>query len=129
MTHLRSPYSTPETVKRLETLLPSRGLSILGRIDHAAAASEVGLQMQAAVVLIFGNPKAGTPLMIAAPTLAIDLPLKALVWEDSEGNTWLSFNTPEYLQERHDIPAELMKNIAGTPKLLEEALRAIPSTL
>lgn len=97
------------------------GLEIFGRIDHGGEAEKVGLTMRPAQVLIFGSPKAGTPLMAIVPTLAIDLPLKALVWEDAGGAVWLSYNTPEYLRERHGVPEELMKNIAGAGALLKQA--------
>ena len=121
--HLSSPYSVPETVKRLEALLLARGLPLLARIDHSGDAAKAGLQMRPTELLIFGNAKAGTALMAAAPTLAIDLPLKALAWEDAEGRVWLSYNSPEYLQHRHGIPEELVKNIAGLGSLAAEAVR------
>jgi uncharacterized protein (DUF302 family) len=123
MVHLPSPYSVAETVLRLENILARKGLTLFARIDHAAGAKAVGLTMPPAQVLIFGNAKAGTPLMVAAPTSAIDLPLKALAWEDAEGNVRLSYNSADYLAQRHRIPAELLANIRGLPSLLEEALR------
>ena len=113
----------PETFKRLEAIVLARGLSILARIDHAGDAAKVGLKMHPTQLLIFGNPKAGTPLMIASPTLAIDLPLKALVWEDGEGEVWVSYNSPEYLRQRHNIPDALLKNISGVREIVEEAVR------
>ena len=79
------------------------------------------MEMHPTKLLVFGNPKAGTPLMIAAPTVAIDLPLKALIWEDSDGDVWISYNSPEYLQQRHQFPADLIKNIAGVVGLLKLA--------
>ena len=121
--HLKSPYSVPETLKRLEVLLASKNLMIFARIDHSGEAEKVGLKMRPTQVLIFGSPKAGTPLMVASPTLAIDLPLKALVWEDAEGTVWLSYNSPDYLQQRHNIPAALLKNIAGAGAVLAEAVK------
>lgn len=120
--HLTSAYTVSETMTRLEALLKTRGMAILGRVDHSGGAAKVGLKMQPTELLIFGNPKSGTPLMIAAPTLALDLPLKALVWEDDEGTVRLSFNSPEYLQQRHGIPPELMKNISGARGIFEEVV-------
>ena len=113
----------PETFKRLEELVLARGLSILVRIDHSADAAKVGLKMRPTQLLIFGNPKAGTPLMVASPTLAIDLPLKALVWEDGDGKVWVSYNSPEYLKQRHNIPETLAKNISGLRAIVEESVR------
>ncbi|MGC2109946.1 MAG: DUF302 domain-containing protein, partial [Candidatus Korobacteraceae bacterium] len=97
MVHLSSPYGVPETVKRLEALLQSQGLTLFCTVDHSGAAEKVGLKMPPTQVVIFGSPKAGTPLMIASPTLAIDLPLKALIWEDTGGKAWVSYNSAEYL--------------------------------
>jgi len=121
MVHLRSRHSVPETVQRLESSLRAHGLKIFGLIDHSGEAEKVGLTMRPTQVLVFGSPKAGTPLMVAAPTLAIDLPLKALVWEDAGGAVWLSYNSPEYLRERHGAPEDLIKNIAGAGALLKQA--------
>jgi uncharacterized protein (DUF302 family) len=122
MIHLASPYSVPETLRRLESLLQARGLAIFARIDHSGEAEKAGLKMRPTQLLIFGSPKQGTPLMVASPTLAIDLPLKALAWEDASGKVWLSYNTPEYLKQRHNIPDELLKNISGVGALLQKAL-------
>jgi len=122
MIHLTSPYSVPETLRRLESLIQARGLAIFARIDHSGEAEKAGLKMRPTQLLIFGSPKQGTPLMIASPTLAIDLPLKALAWEDASGKVWLSYNTPEYLKQRHNIPDELLKNISGVGALLQKAL-------
>jgi uncharacterized protein (DUF302 family) len=123
MVHLISPYSVLETLARLEALLKAKGLAIFARVDHSGEAAKVGLQMRPTEVLMFGSPKAGTPLMVAAPTVAIDLPLKALVWEDADGKVWLSYNSPEYLRQRHEFPEELMANIAGPRVIFEEAVR------
>jgi len=120
--HLASPYSVSETLRRLESLLQARGLAIFARIDHSGEAEKAGLKMRPTQLLIFGSPKQGTPLMVASPTLAIDLPLKALAWEDGSGKVWLSYNTPEYLKQRHNIPDELLKNISGVGVLLQKAL-------
>jgi uncharacterized protein (DUF302 family) len=122
MIHVTSPYSVPETLRRLESLLQARGLAIFGRIDHSGEAEKAGLKMRPTELLIFGSPKQGTPLMVASPTLAIDLPLKALAWEDASGKVWLSYNTPEYLKQRHNIPDDLLKNISGVGALLQKAL-------
>lgn len=117
--HLPSPYPVPETVERLESLLRQKGLTVFCRIDHSGEAEKAGLKMRPTQVIIFGSPKSGTPLMIASPSLAIDLPLKALIWEDAGGKTWVSYNSSEYLQERHQISGELLKNIAGIEPLLK----------
>jgi uncharacterized protein (DUF302 family) len=123
MLHLESPYSLPETIQRLEALLAARKIPVVARIDHAQAAAEAGLQMRPTVLFIFGNAKSGTPLMIESPTLAIDLPLKALIWEDGLGKIQVSYNTPEYLGHRHGVPPALLQNIAGIRSMLEEAVR------
>jgi uncharacterized protein (DUF302 family) len=106
----------------LEALITAKGLTVFARIDHSGEAAKVGLEMQPTELLIFGSPKSGTPLMIAAPTLAIDLPLKALVWQDVDGVVWLSYNSPEYLQQRHEIPEALVKGIAGIRSICEEVV-------
>jgi len=121
MVHLRSRYSVDETLGRLEAAVAARGLKVFGRIDHSGEAERAGLAMRPTQVLIFGSPKAGTPLMVAAPTLAIDLPLKALVWQDADSAVWLSYNSAEYLEQRHGIPHDLVKNIAGAEGLLRAA--------
>jgi len=120
--HLKSPYPVPETLLRLENLLRAKNLTVFARVDHSGEAAKAGLTMRPTQLLIFGSPQAGTPLMVAAPTLAIDLPLKALAWEDAEGQVWLSYNSPEYLMRRHAIPQELLKNIAGAGALLQKAV-------
>src|SRR5262249_44692510 len=122
MTHLLSPHSFADTIARLEDAVTSRGIHIHANIDHSGDAVAAGLSMRPTRLLIFGAAKAGTSLMVAAPTLAIDLPLKALVWEDSDGRIWLSYNNPEYLQERHGFPADLLKNIAAIRVIAEEAV-------
>jgi uncharacterized protein (DUF302 family) len=124
LVHLESPCTVTETLTRLERLVRLRGLTVLARIDHSGDAARVGLEMRATELLIFGNPKAGTPLMIASPTVAIDLPLKALAWEDADGKVWLSFNSSGYLAERHSIPSVLLQNIAGIGALCEQAVRS-----
>jgi uncharacterized protein (DUF302 family) len=119
---LPSRYSVEETIARLEEILREKGVTVFECVDHSGEAEKVGLKMRPTQVLIFGNPKGGTPLMVAAPSVAIDLPLKALVAEDEHGKVSLSYNSPEYLQERHGFPTELIKNIAGVAALLEKAV-------
>ena len=102
--NVRSPYSVAETVRRLEVVLAGKGIPVLARINHAAGAIAAGLSMKPTEVLIFGNARAGTPLMLAAPSLALDLPLRTLVWEDENGAVWVSYNTPEYLQNGMAFP-------------------------
>jgi uncharacterized protein (DUF302 family) len=117
-----SRYSVPETLARLQSILKEKGVTVFAIIDHSGEAAKAGLEMRPTQLLIFGSPKAGTPLMVAAPSAAIDLPLKALAWQDAEGKVWLSFNSPDYLQHRHGIPADLLKNIAGPAALLQKAV-------
>jgi uncharacterized protein (DUF302 family) len=123
MVHLSSPHTVTETLARLETIVQTKGLAILARIDHSGDAAKAGLTMRPTKLLIFGNAKSGTPLMIASPSVAIDLPLKALVWQDDEGKVWLSYNSPDYLKERHAIPENLLQNIAGIGPICAEAVR------
>jgi uncharacterized protein (DUF302 family) len=123
MVHLSSPRSVPDTLERLETIVQGKGLTILARIDHSGDAAKAGLKIQPTKLLIFGNAKAGTPLMIAAPTVAIDLPLKALVWQDDDGKVWLSYNSSDYLIQRHAIPKNLLQNIAGIAAICSEVVR------
>jgi uncharacterized protein (DUF302 family) len=117
-----SRYSVPETLARLQSILKEKGMAVFALVDHSGEAEKVGLAMRPTQVLVFGSPKGGTPLMVAAPRLAIDLPLKALAWQDEQGQVWLSYNSPEYLRERHGFPAELLKNIAGIAALVEKAV-------
>ena len=107
-----SKHSVQQTVEVLRNILKSKGVAVFALIDHSGEAEKVGLKMRPTKLLIFGNPKAGTPLMLASPSVAIDLPLKLLVWEDGQGKVWISYNSPEYLRERHGLPQELMQNIA-----------------
>jgi uncharacterized protein (DUF302 family) len=123
MVHLNSPHSVTETLARLEMIIQSKGIAVLARIDHSGDAAKTGLEMHPTKLLIFGNAKSGTPLMIASPTVAIDLPLKALVWEDADGKVWLSYNSPAYLKQRHGIPDDLLQNIAGIVPICAEAVR------
>jgi uncharacterized protein (DUF302 family) len=123
MIHLSSPHTLSETLSRLEAIVQAKGLTIQARIDHSGDAAKAGLEMRPTKLIIFGNAKAGTPLMIASPSVAIDLPLKALAWQDQEGNVWLSYNSPDYLRNRHQLPDDLMRNIAGIGPICEEAVR------
>jgi uncharacterized protein (DUF302 family) len=116
-----SNHSVDETVQRLKNILQSKGITLFAFIDHSGEAEKVGMKMRPTKLLVFGSPKAGTPLMLAAPSIAIDLPLKILVWEDSQGKVWLSYNSPEYLQHRHGLPQNLVQNIAVVGPLAAEA--------
>ena len=120
--HLASQHTVEETMQRLEALLSERSVTIFARVDHSGEAAKVGLTMRPTKLLIFGSPKGGTPLMQAAPTLAIDLPLKALFWQDAEGKVWLTYNDPSYLQQRHNFPAEMLPNIAVVNALFGKAV-------
>src|SRR5271154_2776368 len=120
--HLTSPYPVPETLTRIESLLREKGLTIFCHVDHSGEAEKVGLKMHSTQLILFGSPKGGTPVMVASPTIAIDLPLKALIWEDAGGKVWVSSNSPEYLQQRHNVPTDLIKNISGAGLLLQLAL-------
>ncbi|HXM68704.1 MAG TPA: DUF302 domain-containing protein [Candidatus Acidoferrum sp.] len=122
LVQVASRYSVDESVQRLKSLFEEKGLQVFAVIDHSGEAAKVGLKMRPTKVVIFGSPKGGTPLMVAAPSLAIDLPLKALVAEDENGNVTVSYNSPEYLQQRHSVPADLIKNIAGAGALLAKAV-------
>jgi uncharacterized protein (DUF302 family) len=123
MQHLSSPYSVAETLQRVESILREKGLTIFCRVDHSGEAEKVGLKMHPTQLILFGSPKGGTPVMVASPTVAIDLPLKALIWEDDGGKVWVSHNSPEYLRQRHIVPADLVKNISAAGPLLELALK------
>ena len=117
-----SPYSVTETIDRLTAILQAKSITIFARIDQQAEAEEVGLSLRPMQLLLFGNPKAGTPLMIAEPTIALDLPLKVLAWESADGKVWLSYNAPHYLQQRFSLSNELLKNIASVAPLIDQAL-------
>ena len=106
-----SHHSVDQTVGKLKTILQAKGVMLFALVDHSGEAEKVGLKMPPTKLLIFGNPKGGTPLMLAAPSVAIDLPLKILVAEDSQGKVWISNNSSEYLKERHDLPQNLLPNI------------------
>jgi uncharacterized protein (DUF302 family) len=116
-----SHHSVDETVEKLTTILKAKGVTLFALVDHSGEAEKVGLKMPPTKLLIFGNPKGGTPLMLAAPSVAIDLPLKILVAEDSQGKVWISYNSPEYLKERHGLPDNLVPNIAVVQALAAAA--------
>jgi len=116
-----SRHSVDETVAKLRGILQAKGVALFAVIDHSGEAEKVGMKMKPTKLLIFGNPKAGTPLMLAAPSAAIDLPLKVLVWEDEKGQVWVSYNSPEYLQRRHGFPPDLTKNIGVVEGLAASA--------
>jgi uncharacterized protein (DUF302 family) len=107
-----SSHSVDATVEKLKGILQAKGVALFAIIDHSGEAEKVGLKMRPTKLVIFGNPKAGTPLMIASPSIAIDLPLKILVAEDAEGKVWVCYNAPGYLKNRHDLPENLLPNIA-----------------
>ena len=107
-----SNHAVDETVAKLKSILQSKGITLFALIDHSGEAAKVGMQMRPAKLLVFGNPKGGTPVMLVAPSSAIDLPLKILIWEDAQGKVWVTYNSPAYLQERHNIPAELLPNVS-----------------
>lgn len=118
-----SKYSVSETLDRVEAALRAKGVKIFARIDHRAEAVSAGLDMPPTQLLLFGNPKGGTPVMLAAPTAAIDLPLKALAWQDSDGKVWLSYNDPEYLKRRFAVSDEVIKPLAASVALVVGAVR------
>ena len=118
---LPSRHSVDETVERLKALLQSKGITLFTLVDHSGEAQKVGMKMPPTKLLIFGNPKGGTPLMLAAPSIAIDLPLKILVREDVDGKVWISYNNPEYLAQRHGLPQSLVKNMAVVEVLASQA--------
>ncbi len=116
-----SNHSVDQTVEKLKNILQSKGVTLFALVDHSGEAAKVGMKMRPTKLLIFGSPKAGTPLMLAAPSIAIDLPLKILIWEDDQGKVWVSYNSPEYLKERHALPQDLLQNIAVVETLAAKA--------
>lgn len=116
-----SGHSVNETMEKLKGILQAKGVTLFAVVDHSGEAEKVGMKMHPTKLLIFGSPKAGTPLMVAAPSIAIDLPLKILVWEDGQGKVWISYNSPEFLRKRHDLPRELVQNIAVVETLAAKA--------
>jgi uncharacterized protein (DUF302 family) len=117
-----SKYSVRETLHRLETLLTAKGIQVFALVDHSGEAEKAGLKMPPTELLIFGNPKGGTPVMLANPTAAIDLPWKALAWQDTDGQVWLSYNDAAYIQHRFGLSDEIMKPLAGLAAVIEQAL-------
>ena len=119
---LPSKHSVPDTLDRVEAALRAKGIKVFARIDHGGEAAAVGLTMPPTQLLIFGNPKGGTPIMLVAPTAAIDLPLKALAWQDREGKVWLGYNDPAYIARRFGLTDDQVKTIAPIGALLEQAV-------
>lgn len=118
---VRSHHSVDETVAKIEVVLRTKGVTLFALVDHSGEAEKAGMKMAPTKLLIFGNPKAGTPVMLASPHCAIDLPLKLLVWEDADGAVWISYNSLAYLQTRHGLPAELIGNLAAAEGLAVQA--------
>ena len=118
---IRSTHEFAATVEKLESIVKLKGLLVFAKIDFGGDAQRAGLNMAPTQMVIFGNPKGGTPVMLAAPSAAVDLPLKVLVAQDEAGKVWLSYNTPEYLVERHGIPASLLPNLAGVRGIAQAA--------
>ena len=118
-----SPYPVDETIRRLDEVVRSKGLTVFARIDHRGGAREVGLDMQDEQVLIFGNPRGGTPLMATRPLVGLDLPLRVLVWRASDGRVWASYQDSAFIVRRYGLPEVLEKNLAGLATLVELALR------
>jgi uncharacterized protein (DUF302 family) len=116
---VESPYSVDETVQRIHTLLAAKHVTVFATVDHSGEAAKVGLTLRPTKLVIFGSPKGGTPVMVAAPTAALDLPLKLLVWADDAGTVRIAYNTPEYLAKRHMIPADLVANLAVIRSIVE----------
>ncbi|WP_265270932.1 DUF302 domain-containing protein [Nostoc sp. KVJ3] len=117
-----SQYSVPVTIDRFAAILQAKGITIFARIDQQAEAEKVELSLPPTQLLLFGNPKAGTSLMVAEPTIALDLPLKVLAWEATDGKVWVSYNDPNYLKQRFSLSDELVKNIAIIAPLIYQAL-------
>jgi uncharacterized protein (DUF302 family) len=116
-----SNHSVDETVEKLKGILQARGVTLFALVDHSGEAAKVDMKMRPTKLLIFGNPKGGTPVMLAAPTIAIDLPLKILIWEDAEGKVLVTYNSSAYLQKRHHLPPELLQNIVVVEALAKAA--------
>jgi uncharacterized protein (DUF302 family) len=121
--NLPTHSSVDETITHLQSMLQEKGVQIFALVDHSGEAKRAGIEMPPTKLLIFGNPKAGTPLMLAAPSIAIDLPLKLLVWEDASGQVWISYNTPEYLQKRHALPKNLAAALGAVEALAKNAAK------
>ena len=123
---LPSKHSVDETLDKLKGILKTKGITLFALIDHSGEAVKVGMKMAPTKLLIFGNPKAGTPVMLATPSSAIDLPLKLLIWEDDQGKTWITYNSTAYLQKRHNLPPEVLPNIAAIEALAKSATEEEP---
>lgn len=120
---LPTQSSVDETIARLQAMLQDKGIEIFALIDHSGEAKRAGIDMRPTKLLVFGNPRAGTPMMIAAPSIAIDLPLKLLVWEDASGQVWISYNAPAYLRKRHSLPPDLARALDAAEKMAEAAAK------
>ena len=118
---ISSNHSVDETVEKLKGILRAKGVRLFALVDHSGEAAKAEMKMRPTKLLIFGNPKGGTPVMLAAPSIAIDLPLKILVWEDAQGKIWVTYNSPAYLQKRHHVPPELLQNIVVVEALAKAA--------
>jgi uncharacterized protein (DUF302 family) len=123
ISRLMSQYPVDQTTDRIQATLQAKGLAIFCVVDHSGEARRAGLEMRPTKLVIFGNPRAGTPVMVASPSTAIDLPLKALVYEDAAGTVWVTFNSPEYLRRRHHIPYDLVGNISAAGALIQAAIK------
>ncbi len=121
--NLPTHSSVDETISSLQSMLQEKGIQIFALVDHSGEAKRAGIEMRPTKLLIFGNPKAGTPLMLATPSIAIDLPLKLLVWEDASGQVWISYNTPEYLQQRHALPQNLAAALGAVEVLAKNVAK------
>ena len=118
-----SHHSVDATVEKVRGILAAKGVTLFALVDHSGEAEKVGMKMRPTKLLIFGNPKAGTPVMLAAPSIAIDLPLKILVWEDEAGKAWISYNSADYLGSRHGVPTELRQNLAAAEAIAAAAAK------
>lgn len=116
-----SVHAVDETVEKLKAMLQAKGVTLFAVVDHSGEAAKAGMAMPPTKLMIFGDPKAGTPLMLAAPSIALDLPLKILVWKTTDGKVWISYNDPAWLRDRHNLPGELLPVIAGVAVLAEKA--------
>jgi uncharacterized protein (DUF302 family) len=121
ITTIATAHSVDATVEKFKAILNAKGVTLFALVDHSGEAEKVGMAMRPTKLLIFGSPRAGTPVMLAVPTIAIDLPLKILVWEDENAKTWISYNAPDYLRDRHNVPADLMQNLAVIETLAAKA--------
>lgn len=118
-----SKYSVPETINRLEAAAKAKGIVVFARIDHSGEAEKIGMSLRPTQLLILGNPKGGTPLMAAAPSLAIDLPMKVLAWQDADGKVWVGYNDPGYLKKRHGLTEEQAKPLGAPGGLIDAAVQ------